>query len=599
MRLTLRPSSSYPVPSTFHSHYIPPPHLPPAKHLKVPLAYTKAKRNLQQTGLLLPSYLAADKALWWQFAIDEVCWNLEDEEVVVSFSDGTEERWDLGGPKSSESIMEDGEYNQAVEVEEEPQASSSSSQNETRRTSRWSPETVLARLRSFAIELRSAYEDITTATLLDPHAPSIEDEQDHSILMGLSADPAKQVPFEWSRAESLHEYYMNGDFGDIVRDIEVEEEKSKRTPSHSKTNKSSSDQPTHGQFKSRRRPTRIPLTYESAPTPPPSNTHARQSHDYLSTIHLLTQIREYLADLLPSTIYPQLREELPSTYSLWCVDGAIAWCRREAIRKGAEAGEQILDLLDEDAESLLASSTQASDIEILSEGEDSMEVDSEDEGSWGIEIREGRGRYQASSWNGYARKAMKRSDNPLDSMREDFKLRCWAEDAIERERALEREQWLKKEEQPKWHIPPEPWEVSIPIDDLNSEFEEMIEETRGRKGFKNAFSAFSMPRSLTSLPPQPPTSPPQASFDSYSTPPHLVSPSSSSSDFDPLSDPSSEPDSTTYSDFFYPEDYLEEDFLPNKLPKAVVTPSRSRNRVMEQAREKLHAKLNEIAGVSQ
>lgn len=184
-------------------------------------------------------------------------------------------------------------------------------------------------------------------------------------------------------------------------------------------------------------------------------------------------------------------------------------------------------------------------------------------------------------------------------MREDFKLRCWAEDAIERERALEREQWLKKEEKPRWHTPPEPWEVSIPVDESDSEFEELISEGRGRKGFKNAFSAFSMPRTLTKLPPQPPTSPPQGSFYAYSTPPHLVSPSSSSSDFDPVSDPSSEPDSTTYSDYFYPEDYLEEDFLPRKLPKAVVTPSSSRSRVMEQARAKLHSKLNEIAGVSQ
>ena len=122
---------------------------------------------------------------------------------------------------------------------------------------------------------------------------------------------------------------------------------------------------------------------------------------------------------------------------------------------------------------------------------------------------------------------------------------------------------------------------------------------------KKVSAPFSTPRSIKSKsfppPPQPLTSPPRQ--EDILVPPLSPSTSSSSSssssdEFEPLSGPPSQPDSATYSDFFYIQDYLEEEFLPKKLPKAVVTASTFRGREMEKARAPLHAKLNEIAGVS-
>ncbi|GAA5885100.1 hypothetical protein JCM16303_006403 [Sporobolomyces ruberrimus] len=596
MRLTLKPPSDYLIPSTLHSHFLKPPSLPPARNLKVPGVYTKARRLLNDYGLASPHFLAADKALWWQFVIQAVEWDLENEEVVVSLSDGTEERWDFGGAKSSELCSDDEDDSEkGIASEGDRRDPPSSSQ------SRWSPETVLARLRRFSLELRSAYEDITTSSFVDPNAPHIETDEDFALLMQLSADPSRKIPFEWTSGKTPYAYFMDEEFVDTMQDVE--------TDTRSTRTESEPEVPVRGQFTNRRRPTRIPLSYENGPTPPSSRAHSpERSHDYLSIIRLLTEIRTYLLDLLPATIYPHLKETVGATYSIWAAEGAITWCRRRAIEQSSEAGRIILDLLDDEPEAVFESFSTASDIDLRSQ--DSEEFESEDEeegeGSWGIEIRDTRGKRDDSGWSSLVRMDKRRNENPLASMREDWKLRCWAEDAIERQSAIEREQWLKKEIKPKWTREPGPWEVSIPFGDLaEDDDEEDVEEqhwTRSKKDIPSSPVRTLDDMTKATLRPQkhPLTSPPGSPEDEPSISlPELsaVRSSSSSDDYDDLSNPPSSGGSTSYSDFFFTENYLGEEFLPLKLPKAVVTPSSSRSKEMERARQMLHATLNEIAGL--
>jgi hypothetical protein len=595
MLLTLTPPSDYLVPSTLHTHSLSVPQLPSIKTLKVPPVYTKAKQRLNDAGLALPNYLAIDRALWWHYVIERVEWNLDRGEVIVLLTDGSEERWSLGGNKSNEILSDDDEDTEMAEEGKsrgkERLCSSSSSLFDFK--SRWSPEIILARLRTFSIELRSAYEDITSVSHLDAQAPHLVSDEHFRTLIDLAEKPSRKVPHEWIRDKSTYSYFVDEDSQDELEEAIVLNEQGE-----------ADEQPRSGQFKSRRRPTRLSVPYENAPTPPSpleSSSSTPQPHDFLSFVHLLTQIRTYLLDLLPSTIYPQLIEVIGPTYSLWSTETAISWCRRKAIEKGREAGIIVLELLDDDPEAVLESTTLISDPEDSSfESDILLEDSSGGEESWGIEIRDTRND-SSSNWSDFVKMDKKRNDNPLNLMREDFKLRCWAEDAIERQRAMEREQWQEKLSQPRWLHEPEPWEVSRPI---NDDFESSDSEVPFmRRNNKNLSTPFSVPRSskFSRSPPQTLTSPPRAFRDGdilVSTPALSPSTSSSSSEYDSFSDPSSEPDSTTYSDYFYLEDHLGEEFLPSKLPKAVVTPSSSRGKEMEKARALLHAKLNEIAGVS-
>lgn len=609
MRLILKPPPDLLVPSTFHSHYLAPPKLPSVRTLKVPQPYVKAKKRLNDVELSNPHYLTADKALWWQFVIEEVEWDLELEQVVIKLADGTEERWDLGGIKSSETISDDEE--EVEESREEKMKGKGGKEQTSSFKSRWSPQVVLAQLRSFSIQLRSAYEDITTSSIIDFHAPRLETEKHFKILMSLSADPSLEIPLEWVQDKSAYSNFMDED---LIEGFEAE--------GLNERGESEEEQPRQGQFKSRRRPNRLHVPYENAPTPSSSHSTS-QTHDYLSLVQLLTTIRTYLFDLVPLTIFPQLREVCGPTYSLWVTESAISWCRNQAIEKGREVGIIVLELLEDEPEAVLESTTLLSDIDDDDDNEEgggggsssNYAQDSEEgEESWGIEIRETKGRKSESVWNDLINMDKKRNDNPLDSMREDFELRCWAEDAIERSRAAEREQWLKKKRsKPKWLVEPEPWEVSIPLDVAEDQDEDDQDDDSSDFGqpfmvknmSKKVSAPFSTPRSIKSKsfppPPQPLTSPPRQ--EDILVPPLSPSTSSSSSssssdEFEPLSGPPSQPDSATYSDFFYIQDYLEEEFLPKKLPKAVVTASTFRGREMEKARALLHAKLNEIAGVS-
>lgn len=117
MLLTLTPPSDYLVPSTLHTHSLSVPQLPPLKSLKVPPVYTKAKQRLNDASLALPNYLAIDRALWWHYVIERVEWNLDREEVIVSLTDGSEERWSLRGNKSNEILSDDDEDTEMAEEE--------------------------------------------------------------------------------------------------------------------------------------------------------------------------------------------------------------------------------------------------------------------------------------------------------------------------------------------------------------------------------------------------------------------------------------------------------------------------------------------------
>jgi hypothetical protein len=230
MQLTLIPSSSYPIPVILQTHDLPSPRLALDRNkVKTPNAYLKAKRLLGEVGLALSDHLAADRALWWQFAVEEVVWNLEEEEVVVSLSDGTEERWELDGeeeyktPDLVEDSMED-ELSQGSSRGADGVKQVQEEEARSGRPPRWAASTVLATLQDLSIKLRSAYEDLGTAAAQHPSAPSISSESDYRHLMLLSADPSRKVPYKWSVARTVFEYAMEGA-------DESEEEKGKREPS--------------------------------------------------------------------------------------------------------------------------------------------------------------------------------------------------------------------------------------------------------------------------------------------------------------------------------------------------------------------------------
>lgn len=600
MKLVLKPPASHLVPSTFHSHAIPPPHLPAARHLKVPASFIKAKRQLNQLGLAVPNVLSADRALWWQYVIETVEWDLERERVVIDLADGTRESWplnDIGNdPGETVPAPDDDRLERDIDhIDRRVPTPSSSSSFEPR----WSPTSVSRQLCALSIELRSAYEDLTMISILGGTAPRFDQEQDFALLLRLSAEPSAEVPLTWDPSHSVVAH-VAGIHGSDENGVSIERDVGTEGTAPEA-------QPLRGRFESRRRPTRLSRAPDDE-----RRSGASLHHDYLSLVALLSRIRTYLADLLPATIYPRLKPRIGPSFALWHANSAASWCRRRAIETGGQVGLMILDLLDDAPEGLVefatspepdlkadASRPGSSDIVIRSEVEE--------EGTWGIQVGGDR------VWQEFFETGEKHRDNPLETMRDDFELRCWAEDAIERQRAFEREEWQRRPENPKWLQRPEPWEVSIPFDrdgfngpgwaspitthhgvDVSSTSFENRRPSPGRSGAevggRKPCALVPPPRGLTAGD----ILVGDFGSSSRSSPSSPIS-SVSSSDFDVSS---SEPDPTAQSDLFRIEDVLGEAFLPRVLPKAVVTPSSSRGSEMEQARSRLHHKLNEIAGVS-
>ncbi|GAA5857544.1 hypothetical protein JCM8547_009331 [Rhodosporidiobolus lusitaniae] len=642
MLLSLVPSTSYPIPIVLQSHEIRPPKLPTnqgafRQQTKTPGVYLKTRRTLSNLGLALPDLLAADRALWWQFAVVEVQWDLEDEEVAVTLFDGTEERWELGldsGVKSTEIVtnsLDDGALSEEA-VEQAAARGKRKGRMKTgkdgpERRKRWAPSTVLAELHRLSVELRSAYEDLG----MSDSSVDISSESDFEELMKLAADPKRKVPFEWSSAKTLYEYAMEG----VDSSEEEAEAKRKGGPSQvggAGGEEESADDPYQfsGQFKSRRRPRC--LSEDSAPSDEPRTCSSSSSfpprHDYLSLVHLLTRVREYLCDLFSATIIPHLRDILPPTYALGVVDSATVWTRRQAIEQSAQAAQLILELLDDEGDDSDAVDDQHEpDIAVFDSDSSSLDggiaeyggLVMHDSGSSFFLHGVGDEDDRYSPWLLEEKRQKRLSDNPLASLKDDFQLRCWCERALERRREIQRDEWGSTPKKPAWSREIPPWDVFASVAH-GSDLDEPNDTRRRTKTHAIRSGTPFVPRTLlpttltsAAAPVPPPTSPPNGSDDDDDLihslsllPPGLEASleDDSSDGTDSDADGSLESDRSggggmrTYSrDFFYPEDLVGEAFLPKKLAREVVTARRERGSEMEAARKVLHAKLNVVAGL--
>ncbi|GJN89217.1 hypothetical protein Rhopal_002196-T1 [Rhodotorula paludigena] len=600
MHLTLVPPLAYPVPPVLRSHEIPPPRIPP-NTVRTPTAYLRARKALARVGLALANPVAADRALWWQSVVKEVEWNLEEEVLLVTFTDGREERWDLSDDGGDDEDMVDELEDEAssglpaAQAREAPDA-------QVPRPSSWAPSVVLARLRHLCIELRSAYEDLGTAHARDSLAPEITSTSDWHLLMQLAAEPSRDVPFEWSDAQTLYEYAMQGVEDDEPTSPDESDEAASRRPSQSA--EVGRSRKYCGQFRSRRRPRCTSTTAALADTISP--------YDYLSTIALLTEVRQYLADLFAQTVLPKLRDLAPPTYTLWAAEGAIIWCRREAIKQGGQLAQLLVDLLDDEGDQFDADSEP----DILVAGEDDMIVDSDafDKpfGAMVASDDEGGAFGHVAQWRDEEKRQRRLESNVLSALRDDFELRCWCEHALERASALEQREWLDAAIEPDWITPPLSVEVFKVSDGTTSDLEgdEAGMPRRGRTSGLRLPVSLEPKSSSSSQLASPPTSPPPGSDDDdalrdgYVAAMRLASAfsSPSSTDSDDMGSDDEEAPTSAQSrvrspGFFYPKDLVGERFLPSRLPKEVLTPSRTRGREMEEQREKVHDALNSIAGI--
>lgn len=582
MQLTLVPPSAYPVPQALHTHELRPPTFRPRRASKVPEPWQRARRALASVDLRQPDPLAADASAWWQFAVQAVEWNLELDEVIVTLVDGSHETWDLSPqmhPRSSPMVI-DSDSEDAPGSPDLTLSSPPPTGTDLPRSSRWHPDAVSARLRDFAIKLRSAYEDLGTAAVSDPAAPDISSENDFRLLMLLAADPSRPVPYEWSDAQTMYEYAMMG--------VDEDERESSgpgtgqarswrdelRRPSQGRRldvdDPAESDSLEYtGQFRSRRR-----NTAKNTRKDPGS-----RAYDYLSVIELLSQIRTYLCELFPATIIPVLRERLPPTYTLWAADGAIVWCRREAIGKARDAADSITELLDDDGDHFDCTSKTASPVrsgrsytlthDIIVETDD-FDMLSDSSGT--------------DEWQAEERRQDRLVHNPLRLLRDDYELRRWCTGANERARMLE-----MADTESDFVSSPD-WLHPVPSLDVARAFEpDSSESERHRRRRRRLRLSRADPSS------SPPSSPPGG--DSL---PGLSRSDSETetSDLDELADEDIRVNARRLSDdFFYPPDPIGEELLPRRLPKELVERNLQRGPELEEHREQLHHTLNQIAGV--
>ncbi|BGP39956.1 hypothetical protein JCM10450v2_003936 [Rhodotorula kratochvilovae] len=604
MLLNLVPPSSLPIPPPFQSYAVPVPHLPPPDELRPPAAYTKARKALAAVGLVAPNLLAFDRALWWQLVVRSIEWNLEDEVVVVTLVDGSEERWNLGidSDDRSEELVEDSLDAPATTDEAGAGETAQASGTSGSRSSPWAPMTVLARLHELCVELRSAYEDLGMAHAHDSLAPEISTADDWRMLQRLSAEPKLPVPFEWSDAQALYEYAMEGIDDEVAspkRNGEGQAGARAGRPSQTESAGSEVDDvhdphKYRGQFKPRYRARCTKASLAAS--------DARQPHDFLSTIHLLSRIRAYLADLVARTVVPKLRERLVPTYSLWAATSAIAWCRRNAVRRGGEVAQLLIELLDDDGEAFDADSASAhsqQDI-IVDEADAALGF----ENPFAIVLPDldlasgGGGLYEElAEWRAEEKRQQRLADNVLADMRDDFKLRCWCESALERARDLEQRDWAIEGGEPRWIAPLKAVEVSRASGHAESD----ADEPRAKGGF--AIPRALQPR-VTAECASPPTSPPPEGDEYLSS--IRTRASLASSPTPPDSDEPTEDEDEglrrggawRYApEYFYPEDLVDEEFLPPRLPRTLVLPSAARGREMEEQRAKVHGLLNIINGL--
>lgn len=623
MLLTLLPPPSYPIPDTLQTHTLRPPSLP--RGVKIPAPYIRAKRSLQDVGIVMPANLCADRAVWWSLAIEEVTWDLESETVEVRFVDGSEERWELDPAIKSSGFVEDSEEEDTpdeAEMDVDVSASSSDASGSPATTGgkgkspepRRSSTSVVERLRTLCIQLRDAYEDIGLGAI------PINDEQDYLRLLHMAADPSVRAPAEWTN-QSLFDFHMRGSSDDECA-IETDDSDDEvlvsarvaraTTPGlevdeagdihvgPAPTSSPSKKSPTfRGQFKSRRRPLSldpVASTSTSLPTQPPA------PHDYLSFVALLSTVRHTLLDLFSSKIIPKLKERLDTpTYALWAVGNAARWCRRQAILTGGEVARDMMQLLDDDGVTFDASDDDDEDDE-LEEGED------EDE--WAL--RRGAGGSSPESAGGRRERRLRR--NVMYDVMDDYALRMWCEKAQVRAHGMSEDDELQgwsfdrgddliaSVGAPKFVDGVQPWEVSKPYPTLVG----FQPASRIGTQSKKKVTLESLAAALDSSPTKstlPPTNGDSSAARAdalrdlyFGGPGTDASPPLTDCDDDDYF----EPGSAQAPEFFCPEDTLGEAFLPPKLPRTLVDaePFLPLGRDMAKMRERVHEGLNEIAGVS-
>lgn len=589
MKLTLTPPDAYPVPPAFHSHELQSPSFRPRRANKVPEAWQRTRRTLAGVDLRLPDPLAADASAWWLFAVQEVEWNLGRDEVNVTFVSGDQETWDLSPqrfPRSSPMVIN----SDLEDVIGSPDCAASSpvaGTDDRPSTSRWHPSAVWARLRDFAVELRSAYEDLGTAAVSDPSAPDVSSESDFRLLMLLAAEPSRQIPFEWSEAQTMYEYAMMGidevdaeptDEGPASGEGTCSWRNELRRPSQGRrldTVDAADSDPNRytGQFRSRRRKASS-LGQQGC---------AARSYDYLSVIELLSRIRTYLCELFPATIVPVLRERVPPTYTLWSADRAIVWCRREAIRRARDAADLMVELLDDGGEGFDWTSKSAP---LARSNQDAVGHDIPVEELFDL-LGEST---EPDEWHAEEERQERLADNPLRLLRDDYELRRWCINASDRARLLELvDDGADGVCPPDWLRPVPPFDIAIAFGDDLSDGER---DRRTRKRLR-----------LSEVGPSssPPSSAPGCNVKGGESPPGLSRSHSETdtSDFDERSDGDIPVGGLRHltEDFLYPSDPLGEGLLPRRLPKELGEQNSRRGSELEEHREKLYRTLNQIAGV--
>ncbi|GAA5942140.1 hypothetical protein JCM3775_007411 [Rhodotorula graminis] len=609
MQLVLVPPTSLPVPLRLQTHDVPTPVIDTQlDQLRVPRGFLVARKALKNVGLEQKNYLAFDSSAWWQVVVRSVEWNLEDEVVVVTLVDGTEERWELGddgGRPRSAALVDNEDGTSTSDGQGDPQDGDVEMRDGTtaRNASPWAPAPVLEHLRALCIDLRSAYEDLGMVREYDNRALDIDADDDWSMLQDLSADHDMDVPLALSDAQSYFEYAMNGfdeDDNSSASQGRTSTSRRARRPSQAASVDGDADSLKFtGQF--------VPQYRDRSSKTSLAVDEPSRQHDYLSMIHLLARIRAYLADQFSRVVIPKLRDALPVTYTLWDASGAIAWCRREAIRLGGDVARLMLDLLEDDGDVFDADSDSEPsppDILVLDEG-DEHSLSPSFIGNASSSSRDGLsglgGVYdELAEWRAEERRIQRLSQNVLVSLQGDYELRRWCEAALERARTFAQGDGLVETAPPRWTEPVPSQEVSHTLDGDEGD----LNEPPSKRSSEYQIPLALRPRTLSSAPASPPTSPP----------PETTSParkracsigesvgSDDSTEGGSSDDSEDEDDLDSFmryqTEFFYPEDPLDEEFLPSRLPKELVRASASRGVEMEEHRARVHKLLNKINGL--
>ncbi|KAL8278910.1 hypothetical protein RQP46_008579 [Phenoliferia psychrophenolica] len=581
MKLTLLPHRSYPIPSALQSHILERPKTPYPRRAQ-PIAY---RRSLL-LEISSQSGLAHDKAAWWTTSVREVTWDLDNDQVVVEMIDGSVESWTFDERGlSEEAISLSPEF--VIEKEDEAmedQLPSSSAQTivpateqQTRRESAGHDV-----LRALSIELRSAYEDVSTPSpncvvAGSPSEPLCAgSEYDWTELAELAADTTLKFPHAWSAMSTRTEWFHE----------EQGKRSSKRVRTRSATFRVPAPPPTEsqdvkGQLPDHRRPHFFDISIDSpeaSSSTTTSTTPPTRRHDFLSLVALLTKTRQTLLSLFSTSILPALKTRIPPTYSIWAATSVEKSLLRTGVRKAAEIARSFdvlqadsgssFDLSDDDDES-----DSDSDWENEASGDDDL-----GQLAWERDMRTGFADEEdddfsqslgavlssPSSYTSTMKKNERVRRNPMWEMRDDYSLRNWCVLAQARARELERQSDPADGGEYSLSLSTDPlpvWEVSksYPSNHVTTSL-----SSRRRKGriWENPASSAT-----------------------------TVSDGSSSDD----DDDDSGSIASARSAFFYIEDPIEGGLLPQRLPKALLFHAPGRE--MEYMRQGIHAKLNEVAGI--